>query len=173
MLTSRTDEYRSRDLHTERDLHPEGEWPPEPRRRYGGVTFNLKGEVLLREPKNHFDGFHWTFSKGAPNKEEHPVVTALRETFEETGHKPEIIGHVPGVFRGGNTASANYFYVMLDNDDVVDRTAMDQNGETNDVRWVSEEEAHQLISMSTNSAGRDRDLRTLEAAYREFERLRR
>ncbi len=173
MVSNRNDEYRMRDLHTECEVDPDGEWPPKPMRRYGGVTFNRGGMVLLREPKNHFGGFHWTFSKGAPDKvkDKHPVDTAIRETLEETGHRPEIIGHVRGVFQGGVMGSANYFYVMLDRDGIVDTTAMERNGETNAVRWVSKEEAHRLISESTDEGGRDRDLRTLQAAYDEFERL--
>jgi 8-oxo-dGTP pyrophosphatase MutT (NUDIX family) len=165
MLENRVAEYRLR------HLHAEGEWPTLPKRRYGGVTFNSLGEVLLREPMNHFDGYHWTFAKGKPDKDEHSVDTALRETLEETGHRPEIIGHIPEVFRGGNVGAANYFYVMLDHGGIVDRTAMDRNGETNDLRWVSREEARRLISETTNSSGRARDLRILDAAYNEFERL--
>src|SRR5580693_1755442 len=31
---------------------------------YGGVLVNQNGEFLLREPTDHFDGYHWTFPKG-------------------------------------------------------------------------------------------------------------
>src|ERR1019366_5421089 len=58
----------------QRDLHAEGQWPPmkgltpegeilQPS-SYGGILFNEKGQVLLREPKGHYDGYHWTFAKG-------------------------------------------------------------------------------------------------------------
>jgi len=172
VLKDRTDEYRQRDLHTECDRDPEGEWPsgPAKKRRYGGVTFNQEGQVLLREPKGHFGGFHWTFSKGAPDPNEIPVDTALRETLEETGYRPAIVGHLPGAFRGGVTSSYNYFYVML-NDSQFDEVAMKKNGETNTVRWVSEEEALGLIAQSTDQGGRERDLLTLAAAFEEFGRL--
>jgi 8-oxo-dGTP diphosphatase len=172
MPEDRTDEYRNRDLHTECARDPEGEWPPGPKkkRRYGGVTFNREGQVLLREPMNHYGGFHWTFSKGAPDPHEAPVETALRETLEETGYRPAIVGHVPGAFQGGVMGSYNYFYVML-NDSVFDEAAMKKNGETNAVCWVSEEEARGLIAESTDQGGRQRDLATLEAAFVEFRRL--
>ncbi|MGH9919337.1 MAG: NUDIX hydrolase, partial [Nitrososphaerales archaeon] len=70
MLQSRTAEYGGR------DLHAEGAWPKAAMRRYGGVIFNSDGQVLLREPKDHFDGYVWTFPKGAPDMDEHPVETA-------------------------------------------------------------------------------------------------
>ncbi|MGH9917791.1 MAG: NUDIX hydrolase, partial [Nitrososphaerales archaeon] len=127
-------------------------------------------QVLLREPRGHFDRYVWTFSKGAPNKNEVPVDTALRETREEMARSPEIIGHIPGVFEGGNTSSANYFYLMFDDDPSHDPAAK-FGWETNAVRWASHEKARELISESTNEGGRGRDLETLEAAYREFERL--
>ena len=91
----RTEEYR------QRDLHAEGEFPSGSMRRYGGVIFDDLARVLLREPSSHFDGYHWTFPKGASEPGEHPVDTALREVFEETGHRPDVVGHVPGAFRGG------------------------------------------------------------------------
>ena len=56
---------------------------------YGGVVINDQGEILLREPRNHFDGYVWTFPKGRPEKEqrpgETPEETAFREVLEETG----------------------------------------------------------------------------------------
>ena len=85
MLENRVAEYRLR------DLHAEGEWPKLPKRRYGGVTFNSMGEVLLREPLNHFDGYHWTFAKGKGDKDEHPVDTALHG--DVGGDRPQAENH--------------------------------------------------------------------------------
>lgn len=152
----RTAEYRGR------DLHAEGAWPPGPSRRYGGVVFNSAGEVLLREPTGHFDGYVWTFSKGRGNAGEHPVDTALREVLEETGCRPAVVGHVPGVFTGGRVGSHNYFYLMHDATGELDESARDR--ETSAVRWAGIDEARGLIGMTTNSGGRARDLATLEAA---------
>ena len=108
ILKARTDEYR------DRDLHADGDWPLGGKPRYGGVTFDAVGRVLLREPAGHFDGFHWTFPKGGSDKGEHPVDTALRETLEETGHTVAIVSHIRGAFKGGTAGSSNYFYVMQD-----------------------------------------------------------
>src|SRR5437879_10429948 len=52
---------------------------------YGGVIFDDKGRVLLREPTGHYDRYVWTFSKGRPEPGESPEDTAIRETREETG----------------------------------------------------------------------------------------
>ncbi|MGH9919477.1 MAG: hypothetical protein ACRD6W_11505, partial [Nitrososphaerales archaeon] len=60
-LTDRTGEYQAL------DLHETGIWPIASKSRYGGVVFNLAGAVLLREPKNHFDDYVWTFPKGRPD----------------------------------------------------------------------------------------------------------
>lgn len=155
----RTAEYRGR------DLHAEGVWPTGSERRYGGVVFNEDGEVLLREPAGHYDDYVWTFAKGEGDDGEHPVATALREVFEETGCRPAIVGHVPGVFTGGSTGSHNYFYVMYALNTRLDPSACAPGGETSAVRWATHDEARRLIGLTTNVGGRDRDLATLEAAF--------
>ncbi len=166
---SRTAEYRKR------DLHAEGEWPAATHsgdHRYGGVVFDGRGRVLLREPSDHYDGYHWTFPKGKAKHGEHQVDAALREVREETGHEPEIIDHVRGVFTGGNTGSSNYFYLMLDTTGQVDPAAMKTDKETSALQWADQHLAGELISKSMNLGGRDRDLRTLAAAFKAYEALR-
>jgi 8-oxo-dGTP pyrophosphatase MutT (NUDIX family) len=160
-----TDEYRRR------DLHAEGVWELASHTRYGMVAFNTAGEVLIREPANHFGGYAWTFYKGGRNKNEPTVETALRETLEETGHRPAIVGHLVEGFRGSNMASVNYYYIGFDTAGQVDRSAMDRNRETWATAWVSVEEARDRIALSTETKGRDRDLRTLEAAVLAFAEL--
>jgi 8-oxo-dGTP pyrophosphatase MutT (NUDIX family) len=154
----RTAEYR------QRDLHSEGQWPIADKVRYGGVVFDRHGRVLLRQPSNHYAGYHWTFPKGRPDDGEHPTTTALRETLEETGHRPIITGHLPGMFRAGPSATANYFYLMEDRDGLVDQVALTSNGETSDLRWVTGHEARELIATTSNLEGRRRDLEILDAA---------
>lgn len=155
----RTAEYKGR------DLHAEGEWPPGAKPRYGGVVFNEAGEVLLREPAGHFDGYVWSFPKGASLSGEHPAETALREVREETGCDPVLVGHVPGTFTGGVVGSHNYFYVMQQTGSRFDEAVVRRDGETASVRWASYDDARKLISLSTNIGGRKRDLATLDAAY--------
>jgi 8-oxo-dGTP diphosphatase len=148
-----------------RDLHAEGEWPPGRKARYGGIVFDPAGRVLLREPSNHYGGYHWTFPKGRPDAGEHPLDTALRETLEETGHRAVVVGHLPGRFAAGPTATSNYFYLMEDDDTDVDTAAMARNGETSALAWATEEEAEGLIATTPNVEGRRRDLEILHAAF--------
>ncbi|MGO9027191.1 MAG: NUDIX hydrolase [Acidimicrobiales bacterium] len=165
-LPDRTPEYRTR------DLHAEGEWPLADKPRYGGAIFDGKGRILLREPSGHYGGYHWTFPKGRPEVGEHPSATALRETLEETGHRPVITGHLPGVFRAGPRATSNYFYLMEDRAGLVDPAALATNQETADLRWATRREARELINLSPNDGGRRRDLEVLDAAFDEHDRTR-
>jgi 8-oxo-dGTP pyrophosphatase MutT (NUDIX family) len=161
----RTDEYLGR------DLHAEGVWEESSKARYGMVAFNSDGEVLLREPANHFGGYVWTFYKGGRHGNAHTVETAQKETLEETGHRPAIVGHLDEGFRGGIVGSVNFYYLGFDTVGQVDRSAMDRNGETWTTAWFSVEEARDRIALSTEVKGRARDLRTLEAAAVAFAEL--
>ncbi len=161
-LPNKAEEYRSGHL---------AEWSVGSTKRYGGVVFNARGEVLLREPSKHFDGYHWTFSKGAANPAEHPVDAALRETHEETGYRAAIIGHLRDGYGGTSTGWVAYYFVMTDSGAEPDEAAVTSNGETSQVRWVSADEAEQLISQTTNEHGRERDLAVLKDAVAEFQRL--
>lgn len=129
---------------------------------YGGVLLTRTGQILLREPSNHFDGYVWTFAKGRSGSEDMPEQTALREVQEETGYEAEVVGVLSGVFLGGTTSNA--YFVM--------RHFGPQgrfDWETQGTRWVSFEDAKQLICLTTNPKGRTRDLAVLEAARRWFE----
>ena len=155
-----------------RDLHAENAWPQRNgQSRYGVVTFDNQGRVLLREPTNHFDGYSWTFPKGHPDKGEHPLESARRENVEETGHQPPIVGHIPGGFGGSATGSQQHFYLAHDTTGVVDGKAMSDNGETAHLKWADPMEALQSISTSTNLSGRYRDLQILKAAYESYGKL--
>jgi len=157
-------------MYETRDLHVEGVWPLGPKPRYGGTVFDLEGRILLRRPTGDYGGYVWTFPKGRPDVDEHPTRTALRETLEETGYRPVIIGHLPGRFSAGLAATSNYFYVMEDRNGQVERAAMVRNGETADLRWATESEAEELIATTTNPNGRRRDLAILRAAYTAYRR---
>ena len=144
------------------DPHAEGEvWGPAAgHATYGVVTFNTKGEVLLREPLNHWGEYHWTFAKGGQVPGESTRETALRETTEETGFAPVITGYVPGGY-GGDTSNA-YFYLGTDVGSVA-HPEMD-NGETASIKWATPAEAAKLLATSENEHGVKRDLAILKAA---------
>ncbi len=158
---NRTAEYRGRDLRCEGSATTEYA-------RYGLVVFNEDGQVLLREPAEHFGGHWFTFSKGQAEAGVHPLDKALRETFGETGHKPDIIGHMQRTFIGGSMNSANNFYLGFDTQGQIDPQAVERDKETWSVRWATCEEAVELIK-KTKDGGRERDLETLHAAYEEFQ----
>jgi 8-oxo-dGTP pyrophosphatase MutT (NUDIX family) len=135
--------------------------PFKPQKSYGGVVINNQGQVLLREPAGHFDGYVYTWAKGSPNPGESPQQTALREVLEETGYRCEIIQAEPlGEFYN-NVGSKSVFYLMKPIEQVAT-----PDDETASVAWVSYEEAKKLISQTTKPLGRLRDLTILEYAYR-------
>lgn len=129
---------------------------------YGGVLLTRTGQVLLREPANHFDGYVWTFAKGKPDADESPEEAALREVEEETGYPAEVVGVLPGSFSSALSTSA--YFVMRH----VDAPGQ-PDWETQSTRWASFEQAAQLISKTTNHKGRARDLAVLAAAKVWFE----
>lgn len=130
---------------------------------YGGVLLTRTGQVLLREPASHYDGYVWTFAKGKPAPGDKPEETALREVLEETGYRAEIVDVLPGVFQGGTTS--NVYFVM--------RHIGSQGRfewETQATRWVDFDKAAELIGLTQNTIGRMRDLAVLAAARQWYER---
>ena len=127
---------------------------------FGGVVIDESGRVLLVEPKNHFDGYVWTFPKGRPEKEEPSDRTAVREVREEAGVTASVVCPIPGAYRGGTTLN-RYFLMRPDGKE---DGSPDQ--ETESVTWVSHEVAHELIGKTTNDAGRHRDRKVLQAGFR-------
>ncbi|MBI5879781.1 MAG: NUDIX hydrolase [Chloroflexi bacterium] len=125
---------------------------------YGAVVIDADGRVLLREPTDHYDEYVWTFAKGRPNLGETPEETARREVKEETGIAGTIVVPIPGEFEGGTTV--NLFFLA---------SPVGEPGpwgkETAQIRWVTEEEAKDLIGKTTNKTGRPRDLAILKAAF--------
>lgn len=124
---------------------------------YGGVVFDDDGQVLLRKPSSEFDGYVWTFAKGRPKPGQGPEEAALCEVQEETGLVCEIVAGVPGSFEDGTTI--NEYFLMKP---VRDAGAFDS--ETEEVRWVTPEQAREMIARTRSAVGRKRDLAVLEAA---------
>jgi 8-oxo-dGTP pyrophosphatase MutT (NUDIX family) len=124
---------------------------------YGGVLIDEAGRVLLREPTNHYLGYVWTFAKGTPEPGETPLQTALKEVQEETGYAAEPFDVLPQTYVG--TGGSTAFYLM--------RPVGAQgkpDGETASTRWVSFDEAPDLIRLTQVIAGRKRDLHILSDA---------
>lgn len=127
---------------------------------YGGVVFDERGFVLLREPRNHFDGYVWTFAKGRPDPGETPAQTALREVNEETGVEARIVGALPNDYRGGTTINRYFLMLARSGEGYVDP----DDRETASIAWCSPEEAVRRIGETKNQIGRERDLAVLADA---------
>lgn len=123
----------------------------------GGVVIDEQNRVLLREPKNHYGGYVWTYAKGEPGNGETPEQAALREVLEETGVEAQIIEQLPGVFVG-DTGVTVFFLMRL----VKDLGKFDPQ-ETSGVKWVDFKEARNWIEQTTTASGRKRDLNVLAA----------
>lgn len=126
------------------------------RAAFGGVVLDSQGRVLLREPRDHHGGYVWTFPKGRPDPGESPEAAALREVREEIGVTARIRTEIDTWFEGDTTDTR--FFVM---DLVEDHGELDE--ETSQVRWVTLEEARDMVGVTRSRAGRTRDLAVLEA----------
>ena len=142
-------------------------WTPPPgasgKVSYGVVLVNNEGKVLLREPSGHYGGYAWTFAKGKQEIGQSPSQTAIAESEQETGHTPKFTGTLPGAF-AGDTGYTHYFFGEVGG---VDTSKMDT--ETSDVKWVTFDEAEQLINQTTSVAGKKRDLEVLAAAKSKYQ----
>lgn len=149
------------------DLHKiESTWQnPQGKLSYGGIIFDEHGRVLLRKPTGNYDGYAWTWPKGKANTGDTPVEAALREVVEETGWDCDVVGVLPGTYKGGSGQS-NYFVMR---GKAFDKAKMDW--ETEETQWVSYEEAKSMIMQSTNVVGKKRDLEILETAFKTHEQL--
>ena len=125
---------------------------------YGGVVMDDAGRVLVREPRNHYGGYVWTFPKGHPDPGESPEDAARREVFEETGVTATIVRALPGVFPGQGTQTI--YYLMAPQG-----RAAEWGEETVAIRWATREEAEELLAQTPHPEGRERDLRVLRAAF--------
>ena len=125
---------------------------------FGGVVINRHGQVLLYEPADHFGGYVWTFPKGRPGTHETPEATSVREVFEETGVRARIERPLEGSFPGTTTVTSYYLMSLV-------RDTKQFGKEAQAVKWVTEDEAEQMIGQTTTDAGRERDLKVLQVAF--------
>jgi 8-oxo-dGTP pyrophosphatase MutT (NUDIX family) len=126
---------------------------------YGVALVSTSGQVLLRKASGGFGGFCWTFPKGQPDGYESPQETAKRELFEETGFHCRLIGLLPRRYKGSTGSTVFFVGAPVGNQQPF-------GSETEETRWASIQDAHDLISLTTNPIGRDRDQMVLCDLYR-------
>lgn len=132
-----------------------------PADRFGGVVFNSVGQVLLLEPKNHFDGYVWTFPKAASHDNEGPWAAARRAVVEESGVTPTILSEIDGLYGGTGTGSTGRYFAMIDTGALPRPISSPFVHQTT---WASVTQAADLIDRTKNQEGRRRDASVLRAA---------
>ena len=129
-----------------RILGSTGGWPDDElantaKAHVGGVVFNQAGQVLLIEPKNHFDGYVWTFPKIRRRANESLDVTALRATKEKGGVEPVTVDHLDHTYGGTAGGSMSFYSVMVHND----RQSIPTSSHVASTIWAKPDEARGLI----------------------------
>lgn len=124
-----------------------------PRASAGGVIINDEGRVLVVQQHNNA----WSFPKGGVHEGESELDAALREIREETGlTELELISDLGsyerysiGLDGVGETkewgSRKRTFFLFKTNEDVA-ANFNDLDGEVTDIRWVSTDEAHNLLT---------------------------
>jgi len=130
----------------------------QPKLSAGGVVFNKKGEVLIREPRNHFGGAHWTWPKGTVDPGETAEEAAVREVEEETGYKAKILTKLASL---KGTTSITTYYLMQ----VIGRSGR-HDRETEQIKWVHPADAIDFLERSKSRTVRKRDLKALRYALK-------
>ena len=123
---------------------------------FGGVLVRDEGKILLREPKDHYGGYVWTFPKGRADAGESPREAALREVHEETGYRARITGRLPGVFAGDTSTTVFFLMAPVGTQGHI-------GAETATTVWVDLQQAKALVSLNKTAAGRARDLDVINA----------
>jgi broad specificity phosphatase PhoE len=120
----------------------------------GGVVVD-GNRVLVCKPTGDLGGYQWTFPKGGVDPGETAEAAAAREVFEETGYEA-VATHSLGDHLG-NESWCRYFLMRASGP-----PAADPDWETQEVRWVSLEEARKLFAATKSAGGRRRDLGVLD-----------
>jgi 8-oxo-dGTP diphosphatase len=112
----------------------------------GGVVVR-DGEVLLVHRPRYDD---WTFPKGKLDPDEAFEDAALREVEEETGVRCSLGRELPSSeYEVDGRPKLVRYWLMTPSGE----TAFEPNDETDDVRWVTPDEARRMLSYD-----RDRDV---------------
>jgi 8-oxo-dGTP pyrophosphatase MutT (NUDIX family) len=119
---------------------PTGWWPGA-----GTVILEPDNRVWIVEPRNHYYGYTHTLPKGTIDGGLSPQATAIKETWEETGLKVEIVDFIGDYDR--KDARARYYLAKR-----VTGTPMDAGWETHSVKLVTFDVAAQLLNSQVDKS---------------------
>jgi 8-oxo-dGTP pyrophosphatase MutT (NUDIX family) len=104
----------------------------------GGLVVDGEGRIALVEQRDRKDRWRWTLPKGRIDPGETAEAAALREVYEESGLRAEIVR--PLLLHDGRAHYTHFYEMRLVADDGK------HDGETRQVRFVSLVEATRLVS---------------------------
>ena len=109
----------------------------------GGILAkNING--LLHILVIHRNRYHdWSLPKGKCEPNETFEQTAIREIKEETGIDSEIVRHLKDIYYTVNGEEKITVYYLMK---IIKENTYTQNDETNIIKWVSPEEALELLT---------------------------
>ncbi len=122
----------------------------------GGIVIRFDRDVphlVVGCRRRERDGVTWTLPKGTPNGDESIGETALREVAEETGLEVRITGPLDSIeytfIQGGVRIHKTVHYFLME---PVGGDLARHDHEFEQVRWVSFEEAPDLLTFETERA---------------------
>ena len=103
----------------------------------GGLVIDARGRIALVRQRSRRGRWQWTLPKGRMDRGETVEAAALREVYEESGLRADIVR--PLVLHDGRAHYTHFYEMRLVADDG------EHDGETRQVRFVSLVEATRLV----------------------------
>jgi ADP-ribose pyrophosphatase YjhB (NUDIX family) len=134
------------DVAGQKDIEePQMQLPGKKTAASGVVVVEPDGRYWLMSPTNRFGGYHQTFPKGQAEPELSLQANAIKEAYEETGLKVEILGFL-GDFEK-TTSIARYYMARR-----VGGTPADMGWEAQALNLVPRDRLYSLLNMSADHA---------------------
>ncbi len=119
----------------------------------GGIVYRFQESVpqlVIGRRRRERDSYTWTLPKGTPNAGETLEETALREVCEETGLTVRILSPLDAInytfIQGGTRIHKTVHYFMMQ---PTGGALEGHDHEFEEVRWISFDEAANLLSFET------------------------
>ena len=111
----------------------------------GGILWKKEGDQKKLAVVHRHKHNDWSLPKGKVDKNETWKKTALREVLEETGFEAKIKKYAGSIsyLLNGKPKVVLYWHMKIKSE-----MKAEMNGEVDEVRWVTIEEAEQLLDYS-------------------------